>query len=529
MATKASQASTLSSCRRCLKAQRSLFPPLVSAHRYSSSRQDPEPDHPPASPAARNNDASAPEKGAMTRRLEEATEEALLTGGKAGRRAVEAAGFSEELKEKLLDKVQTAQFRAKYSNAISQAGLSSTSSPSSSSSPSTGAFTAASEPWAGTESQPDAVLRMLDDARKPLKPELRGKYHVPEPVDLRPRREPRIHPGQRVVNARDKAGAYTDMTKTEKERNKSNKGLTEKEREALRQQFRDRFTPAARAVPASVSALASLANERIEDAIARGQFRNIPRGKDAPQRDRRADNPFIDTTEYLMNSMLKRQEITPPWIEKQQELAKTVSVFRSRLRNDWKRHVARMIAAAGGGLEEQIRRAEGYARAEERVNPLRSSSRETAAAAETAETEADDVATGKGEQSPAPDSYAAVPFRDPDWEAAEKAYMTLSIENLNSLTRSYNLMAPELAKKPYFSLERELNACYADVAPLVAETIRERATRPARSLIKGDGTGRSKGAIFGTMGGGGKESARIYENKAPHYGFKEMWRDLWGG
>ena len=38
-----------------------------------------------------------------------------------------------------------------------------------------------------------------------------------------------------------------------------------------------------------------------------------------------------------MNKMIQRQDIVPPWIEKQQELVKTANVFRGRLRADWVR------------------------------------------------------------------------------------------------------------------------------------------------------------------------------------------------
>ncbi|CCF45088.1 hypothetical protein CH063_03506 [Colletotrichum higginsianum] len=102
----------------------------------------------------------------------------------------------------------------------------------------------------------------------------------------------------------------------------------------------------------------------------------------------------------------------------------------------------------------------------------------------------------------------------------------LAVENLNSMTRSYNLMAPELAKKPYFSLERELAACYADVAPLVAETIRERATRPAKSMFDSAGPAGSR-TVFDRFAGESATAAKVYDSRAPHYGFKEMWRDLW--
>jgi hypothetical protein len=109
--------------------------------------------------------------------------------------------------------------------------------------------------------------------------------------------------------------------------------------------------------------------------------------------------------------------------------------------------------------------------------------------------------------------------------------MELSVSNLNAITRSYNLMAPELAKRPYFSLQRELDNCYAEVAPLVADTIRERATRPAKSLADINASTHRTIGIWERFGADGK-SAKIYDSyhsKKPHYGLREMWRDFRSG
>ncbi|KAI1381276.1 hypothetical protein F4677DRAFT_120969 [Hypoxylon crocopeplum] len=470
---------------------------------------------------------SSPEPGPMARRLEEATEEALLTGGRAGRRAVEDAGFSDELKERLLAKVKDAEFRSEHAQAFTEAGLSSAA----------GAGTrllATSQPWTGTETTEDAVLRMLNDAHRPLKRELRGRPKIPDlqPVDMRIRQEPKMNAGRRVASARDKASIYAGLGMKELE-----ESLSETEREEMKKEFRDRFRPAARALPNTVTGLASLANERIEDAIARGQFKNIPRGKGV-ERDTRADNPFIDTTEYIMNKMIKRQEIVPPWIEKQQELSKAAHVFRARLRSDWKRHAARMIASKGGSLEDQMNRAIRYAKAEGVHNPRTRNVDQIAvptnstddpvmvkirqqASLETNPEPAPETADSGGLPRDAP---LPPPFRDPDWLKTEQSYMDLSITHLNTLTRSYNLMAPELAKKPYFSLERELNNCYADVAPQLAGAIKDRASRPSKPF--GEGLGNTQTSILDRFGKGG-HTAKVYDSKAPHYGFKEMWRDLW--
>jgi hypothetical protein len=138
----------------------------------------------------------------------------------------------------------------------------------------------------------------------------------------------------------------------------------------MRKQLKERFAAGARPMPTSVQGLAALANQRIEDAIAQGQFRNIPRGKGKNiERDYTASSPFLDTTEYFMNKIIQKQDIVPPWIEKQQELVQAATRFRGRLRAEWKRHAARVISSKGGSIQVQIKRAEAYAAAEAAINP----------------------------------------------------------------------------------------------------------------------------------------------------------------
>ncbi|KAI1630993.1 hypothetical protein F4809DRAFT_205219 [Biscogniauxia mediterranea] len=522
-------------CTRCVRSLRTQVRPfLVPSSRNSYATKSPsEPTAAPVIHESGNHSAHSGsgdgnhEPGPMARRLEEATEDALLTGGRAGRRAVEDAGFSDELKERLLAKVKDAEFRSEHAAAFAEVNLPS----------SAGQGTranATSTPWTGEETTEDAVLRMLNDVHKPLKPGLRGRPKMPDlqPVDMRMGAGPKMSAGHRAATARDKASVYTGLGLKEME-----EGLSKDEKEALRKEFRDRFRPAARALPSTLTGLASLANERIEDAIARGQFKNIPRGKGV-ERDTRSDNPFIDTTEYIMNKMIKRQEIVPPWIEKQQELAKSAHVFRARLRNDWKRHAARMISSKGGSLEDQMDRARKYARAEELYNPRKRNVDQIAVPTNStddvvmvkirqqAAPEPNEASTSKlGEHTDSvPDEPLPPPFRDPQWLSAEQAYLDLSINNLNALTRSYNLMAPELAKKPYFSLERELSNCYADVAPQLADIIKERASKPSKSLL--ETMEQQPGSILDRFGKTGHH-AKIYDSKAPHYGFREMWRDFW--
>ncbi|TGO68761.1 hypothetical protein BOTNAR_0020g00330 [Botryotinia narcissicola] len=494
---------------------------------------------------ASNNDSeekgAEKELGAMSRRLLAATEDALLEGGRAGRKAVEEAGFSEELKARLLERVEASKFKSENISAFTEASFASNIGRGS-------RDIATGQAWTGQEAAEDTVLRMLDDARKPLNPGLRGPGKIPSPiVDLRLKKQPKQRPGERLANARDKTSIYTISKDSQ---------MSEREREEFRKELKERFSPGARPMPNSIRGLAALANERIEDAIARGQFKNIPRGK-AIERDARADNPFIDTTEYIMNKMIQRQDIVPPWIEKQQELVKTANIFRTRLRNDWKRHAARTIASRGGTLQEQMRTAEIYAQSEAVHNPKKRAVEQISVPtnatddpvmvkivqevpssstgdpviqilAETKEDEIDigDISPIETNRQPASEQISAAlppPFRIPSWEESEQSYLKLAITDLNSKTRSYNLMAPDLAKKPYFSLERELQSCYADVAPQLAAAIKERATRPAKELV--EKIGHRPGGIMERFG---SDKVNVYDSKRPLYGFKEFWNDLFG-
>ena len=414
---------------------------------------------------------------------------------------------------------------------------------------------------------------MLDDAHKPIRGA--GSPKIPRPrapslsVDMRMKKAVKKSKGERLANARDRTSAYALS---------QDPSLSEKEKENMRKILKERFTSGARPMPSSIQGLAALANERIEDAIGRGQFKNIPKGKGiGVERDHNADSPFLDTTEYFMNKMIKKQEIVPPWIEKQQELVKNAAHFRGRLRHDWKRHAARVIASSGGSLEDQVKRAEDYLEAENALNPKSTKTEilstigaegeisqitisEThttgVAGSETGthiavseELSVSDpvqrkpLPTGnlpqKGEtpassqdaqspelhqshsMSPNPNE---TPFRDPSWVGLESPYHTLAIRDLNNLTRSYNLQAPSLAQKPYFSLDRELAFCYADVAPQLPGAILERARKPEK--IRVEVLGHRPGGVLEKFAGG--KGVEVHDSRKPHYGFKDFWRDLWG-
>jgi hypothetical protein len=118
---------------------------------------------------------------------------------------------------------------------------------------------------------------------------------------------------------------------------------------------------------------------------------------------------------------------------------------------------------------------------------------------------------------------APYPFRDPDWERIESSYWAVAIKDLNDKARSYNLQAPDLAKKPYFNLQRELNSCFADVAPQLGEAILDRARKPPKKAEGWQSSGQ-KSVLDNIIGG----PVRVRdERREKQYGFRQFWKDLW--
>ncbi|RHZ51083.1 DnaJ family domain-containing protein [Aspergillus thermomutatus] len=444
----------------------------------------------------------------MQRRLSEMTEQVMLEGGRSARRNIEQAGFSEDLKKRLQERIAATAFKNEYAAAHSILNMPE----------SAGQGTrdiAGAAPWTGTESLHDATLRMLDSSKKPM----RVPYKIPQPgpVDMRISPKSSKSPGLRIADAKERSATYTLSQSST---------ISGEDREAMRKEMSERFTAGARPMPMTIQGLSSLANERIEDAIARGQFNNIKRGKGVNvQRDHNANSAFIDTTEYFMNKIIQKQEVVPPWIEKQQELAREVDRFRQRLRVDWRRHAARLIASEGGSLEAQMRRAQAYAAAEARLAErakIEQAFRDTEDAASSTPadetTRPETTSDSDGNQLP-----HFSPLRDPQYLSTERSYHELQIKHLNNLTRSYNLQAPPVAQKPYLNLERELNNCYADVAPSLADEIKRRATERVSPHVPTAGSSTNK--VFSTFST--VQTFRVYDEDASKgYGFKDLWRDL---
>ncbi|KAF7525537.1 hypothetical protein PCG10_004775 [Penicillium crustosum] len=442
------------------------------------------------------------------------TEDAMLEGGRSAHRNIEQAGFSEELKNELAERIAATSFRSQHAAAHSIVEMPSAA----------GQGTrenAAAPKWTGIERLEDTALRMLDDASKPI----RMPYKIPNPVNLKPTPKPKKSRGERIAEAKERTSTYTLSQAP---------GFSEEEREDMRREMREQLTPGAHSMPISISGLSSLANERIEDAIARGQFEKIRRGKGVNTKpDHNASNPFIDTTEYFMNKIIQQQEIVPPWIEKQQQVGSELNRFRERLRADWRRHAAMLISSKGGSLDVQMKRAKAYAAAETRLADrakLEASFKEDTSASEI---NSDDRIVSEPENSQSPeikndseeiseDLAHLPPLRDPSYLAIERSYHELAVKQINTLTRSYNLQAPPSAHKPYINLDRELNACYAAVAPQLAEEIKRRATERARPTPTVPPVSSSK---FGSLGMA--QPVKIHEeDQSKGYGMKQLWRDL---
>ncbi|PGG99519.1 hypothetical protein GX51_06259 [Blastomyces parvus] len=546
-------------CASCLRAQRlrtasrrdriigtrafSAGPRDVSQHEQAQTKE---------SGQEKQDGTSGAEEGAMSRRLSSMADESMLEGGRSSRKNMQEAGFSEELKKKLEERIAESAFRSENAAAFSLVNMPA----------SAGRGTqdiAAAAPWTGTESIHGTSLRMLHDASKPMR--VPFKPPQPSPKNLQPAVTKPISSSERLAVARDRTSTYALSR---------DPSMSEQEREAIRRELQERFTPGARAI--TPHGLSSLANERIEDAIARGQFRNIQRGKGINvERDHNASSPYIDTTEYLLNKIIQKQEVTPPWIEKQQEVTKEVDRFRKRLRSDWKRHAVRLIASQGGSLESQIRRARAYAAAEllrgnnrgnvsngdvgkettgdpdteveneiqiehEGKQPRASSGTPSQSTAQFAENLRSEPPNTGESHAKAPESHDSLsesqrlpsvpPLRDPDYLKIEQAYHNLTVKTLNALIRSYNLMAPPVAQKPYLKLERELLSCYADVAPSLPGELQQRTTEGPRDSSRRVAPGPHESGLLKSLSL--TQNVRLHqEDPSKRYGFKQFWRDLW--
>ena len=65
-------------------------------------------------------------------------------------------------------------------------------------------------------------------------------------------------------------------------------------------------------------------------------------------------------------------------------------------------------------------------------------------------------------------------FRDSEWEARELSYHALAITEINNNLRLYNAIAPYITRRAPYDLEKELQACYHDSAPMIRAALHKR-------------------------------------------------------
>lgn len=105
-------------CTSCLQAHRRLLwtskRTLISRRTLSASasRKDEKPN-------GSSQPSGSTEKGALSRRLAEMTEESLFEGGRSAQKNLQEAGFSDDLKRALEEKIKAASFKSNNAQAFS--------------------------------------------------------------------------------------------------------------------------------------------------------------------------------------------------------------------------------------------------------------------------------------------------------------------------------------------------------------------------------------------------------------------------
>ncbi|KAI1795106.1 hypothetical protein LXA43DRAFT_939587 [Ganoderma leucocontextum] len=209
--------------------------------------------------------------------------------------------------------------------------------------------------------------------------------------------------------------------------------------------------------PVTLKGWASLVEDRIETARRAGHFNNV-KGRGAPiTRTAEDKNPFIDREEFLMNRIVQRQGAAPPWVEIQTELETAVNSFREILKQSWTRRALRTLT---------------------HMHPAELLPRLTLA----------DVTA----------------LRDMEWEEKERAYHETALEELNSLVRKYNGLAPYAVRRAYYMTSAELERVYQEAGKDILRGLEERAQQVLgggprrRSGFQGDDSDEDAGG-----GGGG--------------------------
>ena len=104
-------------------------------------------------------------------------------------------------------------------------------------------------------------------------------------------------------------------------------------------------------------------------------------------------------------------------------------------------------------------------------------------------------------------------LRDPEWETRERGYHDAAVEELNSLVRRYNGVAPYAVRRAYYMRTAELERVYENSAGDIIQGITDRISSSTR-LRGGQGPfDEDDGKISGgnSEESGGQDSIRFME------------------
>ncbi|KAL6942393.1 hypothetical protein ACO0QE_003568 [Hanseniaspora vineae] len=257
-----------------------------------------------------------------------------------------------------------------------------------------------SQPWTGEENVKDTSLRMILDKVGPEKNKNSYFYTNTgfKSKTLKPPkilRAPKISTKERLETAQDKVLNYK----------LDNQEIEKREASEFRALYAEKFTPIG-----SLEKIKSLADARIEESMRNDGFAGLEklRGK---KLDISLNNPHVSRTEHHLNNMLVKQNIVPPWIEKQGSVNTEIANFKKSSISSFKRSLH--------------------------------------------------VAFKKMTNTKVDDNLKKKVFAE--WKTTNSILIESKIKGLNNSLRTYNLQAPLSTQKFYLLPERELTQIFNGV------------------------------------------------------------------
>ena len=101
----------------CMPKSRRL--PATIPRYYSTTRPRRQNENPQAKETQNKSSENEEEQGSFSRKLSQMTEDAILEGGRSTRKNMEQAGFSDDLKKELEERIAATSFKSEYAAAHS--------------------------------------------------------------------------------------------------------------------------------------------------------------------------------------------------------------------------------------------------------------------------------------------------------------------------------------------------------------------------------------------------------------------------